>query len=93
MDSSCEGDSLELVEEQTVRTERNEDQEIRRYISYASIDSSDTSKIGSTPTPTTEHDANVLIFFETFIKHLASETEKNKEKLKWTGSLTDFRDL
>ena len=74
MNSSCEGDSVELVEEQTTGTERNEDQEI----SYTSIDSSDTSKIGSTPTPTTEGDANVLIFFETLIKHLASKTEKNK---------------
>ena len=36
-------------------------------------------------------DINVLIFRETLIKYLGSRKEKNKEKLKWLGTLIDFK--
>ena len=38
-------------------------------------------------------DINVLIFRETLIKYLRSREEKNKEKLKWLGTLIDFKDF
>ena len=38
-------------------------------------------------------DINVLVFRETPIKYLGSRKEKNKEKLKWLGTLIDFKDF
>ena len=38
-------------------------------------------------------DATVLLFEETLTKHLASKTEGGKMKLKWNGSLIDFKDF
>ena len=37
--------------------------------------------------------ATVLLFEETLTKHLASKTEGGKMKLKWNGSLIDFKDF
>ena len=45
----------------------------------------------STPTGTTE--INTMIFRETLLKYLGSKKEKNKEKLKWFGTLIDLRDF
>ena len=38
-------------------------------------------------------DINFLIFRETLIKYLGSRKEKNKEKLKWLGTLIDFKNF
>ena len=38
-------------------------------------------------------DATVLLFEETLTKHPASKTEGGKMKLKWNGSLIDFKDF
>ena len=40
-----------------------------------------------------DDDADVLIFYETLIKHIGSELEKGKNTLKWNGTLTDFKDF
>ena len=36
---------------------------------------------------------DVLIFYETLIKHIGSKVEKGKNRLKWNGTLTDFKDF
>ena len=38
-----------------------------------------------------DDDPDVLIFQETLIKHIGSKVEKGKNRLKWNGTLTDFK--
>ena len=40
-----------------------------------------------------DYDPDVLIFYETLITHIGSELEKGKNRLKWNGTLTDFKDF
>ena len=40
-----------------------------------------------------DDDPDVFIFYETLIKHIGSKVEKGKNRLKWNGTLTAFKDF
>ena len=40
-----------------------------------------------------DDDPDVLIFYKTLIKHIGSKVEKGKNRRKWNGILTDFKDF
>ena len=68
----------------------NQDQESHVSSPTVATGSVDPARVGAVVEAA---DINVLIFRETLIKYSGSRKEKNKEKLKWLGTLIDFKDF
>ena len=68
----------------------NQDQESHVSSPTVATGSVDPARVGAVVEAA---DINILILRETLIKYLGSRKEKNKEKLKWLGTLIEFKDF